>query len=48
MSLPGLLGAAGVSYGSAAVVHGVFGQVPELAVAAVVAGVFALVLDRQL
>lgn len=48
MTLPGLLGAAGVSYGLAAVVHGVFGQVPELAVAVLAAGVFALALDRRL
>jgi hypothetical protein len=47
-SLPGLLGAGGVSYGCAAVVHSVFGQVPVLAVAVLVAGVFALALDRRL
>lgn len=47
-SLPGVLGAAGVSYGLAAVVHGVFGQVPELAVAALAAGAFLLALDRRL
>ncbi len=47
-SLPGLAGAGGVSYGVAAVVHSVFGQVPVLAVAVMVAGVFALALDRRL
>jgi hypothetical protein len=47
-SLPGLAGAGGVSYGLAAVVHSVFGQVPVLAVAALAAGVFALALDRRL
>jgi hypothetical protein len=48
MSLPGIAGAAAVSYGVAAVVHGVFGQVPELGVGLLVAGVFGLVADRQL
>lgn len=47
-SLPGLAGAAGISYGSAVVVHSVFRQVPVLAVAALVAGGFALALDRRL
>lgn len=48
LSLPGVLGAAGVSYGTAAVVHGVFRQVPELAAGLLVAGVFALALDRRI
>jgi hypothetical protein len=47
-SLPGLAGAGGVSYGCAAVVHSVFGQVPLVAVAVLTAGVFALALDRRL
>jgi hypothetical protein len=47
-SLPGLLGAAGTSYGVAAVVHSVFRQVPEVPVVVLVAGVFALALDRRL
>lgn len=47
-SLPGVLGAAGVSCGSAVVVHSVFGQVPELPVGLLVAGVFGLLLDRRL
>ena len=48
MSLPGLLGAGGISYGLAATVHGLVPRVPELAAGLVVAGVFALVLDRRL
>jgi len=47
-SLPGIGGAAAVSYGVAAVVHGVFGQVPELGAALIVAGVFGLLADRRL
>jgi hypothetical protein len=48
MSLPGLAGAGAVSYGSAAVVHGLVPRVPELAAGLAVAGVFALALDRRL
>jgi hypothetical protein len=48
MSLPGLLGAGGVSYGLATVVHGLVPRVPELGAVLVVAGVFALALDRRL
>ncbi|MGA8111664.1 MAG: hypothetical protein WB974_19650 [Acidobacteriaceae bacterium] len=47
-SLPGVAGAAAVSYGVAAVVHGVFGQVPELGAGLIVAGVFGLLADRRL
>lgn len=47
-SVPGVAGAAGITYGVAAVVHGVFGQVPELGVGLLVAGVFGLLADRQL
>lgn len=46
--LPGIGGAAGVSWGLAMIVHGVFGQVPELGVAAAAAGAFGLMLDRKL
>lgn len=48
MSLPGLLGAAGLSYSAAAVVHGLVRQVPEVPAAVLVASVFALALDRRL
>jgi hypothetical protein len=48
MSLPGLAGAGAVSYGLAAVIHGLVPRVPELAAALAVAGVFALALDRRL
>ena len=48
MSLPGLAGAGSVSYGLAAAVHGLVPRVPELAAGLVVAGVFALALDRRL
>lgn len=48
MSLPGLAGAGAVSYGLAAVVHGLVPRVPELAAGLIVAGVFALALDRRL
>lgn len=47
-SVPGLAGAGGVSYGLAAIVHAVFGQVPLVPVAVLTAGVFALALDRRL
>lgn len=47
-SLPGLLGAAGVTYGLAVVVHSIWHQVPALGVAALAAGPFLLVLDRRL
>lgn len=46
--LPGVLGAAGMALGGAVVVHGVFRQVPVVGVVLLVAGVFALLLDRQL
>lgn len=48
MSLPGVAGAGAVSYGLAAIVHGLAPRVPELAAGLVVAGVFALALDRRL
>jgi hypothetical protein len=48
MSLPGVAGAGAVSYGLAAVVHGLAPRVPELAAGLLVAGVFALALDRRL
>ena len=47
-TLPGLLGAAGVSYGLAAVAHGLVHRVPEIPAVLLVAGVFALALDRRL
>ena len=46
--LPGIGGAMAVTAGAAAVVHGVFHQVPLLGVAALVVGVFGLLADRQL
>lgn len=46
--LPGLAGAGAVSYGLAAIVHGLVPRVPELAAGLLVAGVFALALDRRL
>lgn len=48
MSLPGVAGAAGVTFGVSVIVHAVFRQVPALGVAALVAGAFALLLDRRL
>jgi hypothetical protein len=48
LTLPGLLGAAGVSYGAGVVVHSVFHQVPVLGVAVLAAGAFGLALDRRL
>lgn len=48
MTLPAVLGAAGFSYGSAAIVHSLVRQVPELPAALLVASVFALALDRRL
>lgn len=47
-SLPGIAGAAAVTYGVSAVVHGLVHQVPELGVAALVAGGFGLMMDRRL
>jgi hypothetical protein len=47
-AIPGVGGAAAVSFGAAVVVHGVFRQVPALGVAALVAGVFGLLADRRL
>ena len=47
-TLPGLLGASGVSYGLAAVAHGLVHRVPVLPAVLLVAGVFALLLDRRL
>jgi len=47
-ALPGVAGAAGVTIGAAMIVHGVFHQVPGLGVAALTAGVFGLLADRQL
>jgi hypothetical protein len=46
--LPGVGGAAVFTAGAAMVVHGVFRQVPLLGVAALVAGVFGLLMDRRL
>lgn len=48
MSLPGLAGAGAVSYGLAATMHGLVPRVPELGAVVLVAGVFALALDRRL
>lgn len=48
MSLPGLAGAAGVSYGVAAVAHGLVPRIPEVPAAVLVAAVFALALDRRM
>lgn len=48
MSLPGLAGAAGVSYGTAAVAHGLVGRIPEVPAAVLVAAVFCLALDRRM
>ena len=46
--LPGIGGAAVFTAGSAMVVNGVWHQVPLLGVAALVAGVFGLLADRDL
>lgn len=48
MTLPGFLGAAGMSYGAAAVAHGLVHRIPELPAALLVASMFALALDRRL
>jgi hypothetical protein len=47
-SVPGVAGAAGVTIGAAMIVHGVFGQVPELGAALAVGGVFGLLMDRRI
>jgi hypothetical protein len=47
-TVPGVGGAAAVTYGVAVTVHGVFRQVPALGVAALVAGAFGLLADRRL
>lgn len=47
-AVPGLAGAAGVSYGLAAVAHGLAHRIPELPAGLLVAGVFLLLLDRQI
>lgn len=47
-SLPGLAGATGVSYGVAAVAHGLVERIPEIPAAVLVAALFALALDRRL
>lgn len=46
-ALPGIAGAAAVTLGAAIVVHAVFRQVPAVGVAALVAGVFALLLGAE-
>jgi len=46
--LPALGGAAGMSYGLAAIVHSLVHRVPEVPAAVLVASVFLLVLDRRL
>lgn len=48
VTVPGVAGAAGVSWGAAMIAHGVFLRVPELGVAVLVAGVFGLLADRRL
>jgi hypothetical protein len=47
-AVPGIAGAAGIAAGTAMIVHAAVPEIPELAVTAVVAGAFALVLDRRL
>ena len=47
-AVPGVAGAAGVTIGAAMIIHGVFPRVPELGVAALVAGTFGLLADRRL
>ena len=47
-SLPGVLGAAAVSYGPALIVNGIWHQVPVLGVVLLVAGVFGVLADRRL
>lgn len=47
-SVPGVAGAAGVTIGAAMIIHGVFGQVPELGAALAVGGVFGLLMDRRI
>lgn len=47
-SLPGVLGAAAVSYGPALIAHGIWHQVPVLGVVLTVAGVFGVLADRRL
>ena len=46
--VPGVGGSASLTAGLAVVVHSVFRQVPALGVAAAVAGVFLLVLDKRI
>lgn len=48
VNLPGIGGAAAVSWGLADVVHAVVPQVPALGVLTVAAGVFGLIADRRL
>jgi hypothetical protein len=47
-TVPGVGGAAAVTYGAAVTVHAAWHWLPVYAVALVVGGVFALALDRQL
>lgn len=47
-TVPGVAGIGALAYGWAAVIHGIFGQVPELGVALGIAGVFLLLIDRNL
>jgi len=47
-ALPALGGAAGMSYGLAAVAHSLVHRVPEVPAAILVASAFALLLDRRL
>jgi hypothetical protein len=47
-SLPGIGGAAAITYGCAVIVHGLVHQVPALGVAALVGGAFGILMDRRL
>jgi hypothetical protein len=47
-SLPGIGGAGAVTYGLAVVAHSAWHWVPVYAVAALVGGAFALLMDRQI
>jgi hypothetical protein len=47
-TLPGICGAAGITYGVALIVHGVFHQVPALGVGLAVGGLFGILADRRI
>jgi hypothetical protein len=47
-SVPGVAGAAGVTIGAAMITHAIWSQIPLLAAALVVGGVFGLLMDRQI